>query len=220
MTAHRLLLASLTLLLLPACGAKVAVDGSAAGSGGAGGAGGSLATNATVGTTTVGTTTVGTTTVGTTSTGGAGCNGSVDLAFDGQPLHLLSSVCGNTWNPTMATGATGFIFAGGPAPGVEGLNLDGCASLDDGSEGLQLSLPSVTGPGKVVAGSAQYNQKLGETLFSVDNSLVVDITKLGAVGDTIEGSFSMVLSANPMTMAEHKLTGTFSVCHVPDEDVP
>jgi hypothetical protein len=64
--------------------------------------------------------------------------------------------------------------------------------------------------------SATFVDAMGTTWMSVMNN--VDVTKLGPVGDTIEGDYygAFVAPGKPMMFVK----GDFQVCHVPDEEVP
>jgi hypothetical protein len=66
----------------------------------------------------------------------------------------------------------------------------------------------------------QYTDPLGSTWGFSNDSFKVTITNLGSRGDTIDGTFTATLSHVMNGNAAHNLSGSFSVCHQPDELVP
>ncbi len=148
--------------------------------------------------------------------GGSPCQGpgTVDVVVGGQAAHFTANCASDTFNPTGVATAVGFLTEGGVAPGVSILHVYGCATTATGSAGLSLSVGDVTAAGTFTDGSVTYTGGL-----SNPGSLDVVVTKLGAVGDTIEGTLSGVLTAPPTELAI-AITGTFSVCHSEDQLVP
>jgi hypothetical protein len=155
----------------------------------------------------------------TSSSGSTGCVGSVDVTVGGMPAHFTSDCATDTWNPGGATTALGYLFEGGPAPGVSDLEIYGCVSTAAGSQGISISVPGVTAPGTFGDGSASYTLSGGGGTFTNTGSLNVVVTTLGATGDTIEGTFSGALFDPPTTLTLD-VSGSFTVCHIKDELTP
>jgi hypothetical protein len=245
MNRASLLLASLPLLLLAACGGVVESEGTGAGTGssttgpgstsGTGGTGASTSTGTTGtgastttgtfgtgGSTSTGTFGTGgdvsTTTTGTGAGGGA-CEGYVDLVVgNGAPLHLTSDCASDSNDQDATATASGFLTEGGPSPGVSLVHVFGCVTKGLQSQGLAFYADDVTGPGTSVSGTATYTDAQGSDWTSV-GGFDVTITKLGAVGDTIEGTLGTAVTHPPSDIAE-PITATFKVCHIKDELVP
>jgi hypothetical protein len=203
----RLLLASLA---LAGCGANVVVDGSP----------GTTTTTTTHRTTTGTTSTTGT--IGTTTTTGtSSCNGgTIEASPNCVATPPLTSSCNNPpWNPTQTTGPEAYLVQGGPPPGVSILNVIGCSSSAPGAVGVQIQAPDVTGPGSYAIGAAtfidydgttfKFTPGVGKSFFSVG--------QLGPVGQYVDGQFGMEVSAGASSL---QLSGSFHICHVPDEEVP
>jgi hypothetical protein len=133
---------------------------------------------------------------------------------------MLASDCAGTWNPKMTTQAEGYVLQGGPAPGVYALHIVGCASAAANSEGLDISLSDAKAPATYTAGLVRYTDPQGSGWGYANDPFKVTITKLGAVGDTVEGTFSATVAHVMNGNAAHLLTGAFTVCRQPDEDVP
>jgi hypothetical protein len=198
-------LAFASLMLLAACGGNVAVDG-------AGGSSGTLTTTTGVGGSTASSST---TTVGA----GGGCGGAatIEVSMDNGAPVTLTSLCSPNWNPSNSTQPIGYIFAGGPAPGLEGLVVTGCAG--DTPEAIQLSVSNVMAPGMFTTGSVQYTSPAGSPLAGV-SPFAVDLTAFGAIGEPVVGTFTATVSESPSDGDPHLLSGSFQVCHVQDEDAP
>jgi len=195
-------------LLLAACGGKVEVDSS--------GAGGSTATGST--------STTGST-LGAGGTGGA-CEGHVELTVDNGAPHHLTSRCSGGWNPQMWPQPLGYLIEGGIVPPVDGgvalggarLAIFGCASAAPQTEGVELLAYDVTGPGSYTVGLVRYTDAGGLAWGIMSDPFVLDVAKLGAVGDSIEGTVEATVSQGGN--AAHGLAGSFHVCRAPDEVVP
>ncbi|MFO0758963.1 MAG: hypothetical protein U0359_20895 [Byssovorax sp.] len=222
---QRLPLSSLFLsfLLAAGCGGTTVTSGSTTT-----GTGGSSSTTAGTGgsssTTTVTTTTTGaggqggaSTTTTTGAGGSGGCSGSIDLVADnGAPVHLASHCMGSWGDPSV--GAEGYIFMGGPAPGIERLEIIGCKSDAANSEGVHLSAKDVMGTGTFTVGTTYYTAPDG-SMWGVDGDpFEVKITSCGMVGDAIDGTFTAMVTHGGN--AAHSLEGSFHVCRVEDELAP
>jgi hypothetical protein len=166
------------------------------------------------------TTTTGPTTVTTTTTGagGASCTAMSEVLINpsmGTPAMVSSIGANAPWNPNMGSSAIGYLLQGGPPPGLNDLHIVACQFPMVGSEGIQILASNVTGPGMFSKGAAVYIDAMGEpwsaTVFQVN------VSKLGPVGDTIEGWYFGMFQLNNATIG---VKGNFVVCHVPDEEVP
>jgi hypothetical protein len=202
----RLLLATLA---LAGCGANVVVDGSPG------------TTTTTITRTTTGTTSTTGTTGTTTTTGTSPCNGgTIEASPNDVVTPPLTSICNDPpWNPTQTTGPEAYLIQGGPPPGVSILSVIGCASSAPGAVGIQIQVPDVTGPGTYAIGSATLTDWIGATLKftpGVGKSYFT-VGQLGPVGQYIDGQYDMEVSAGAKS---DQLSGSFHVCHVPDEEVP
>jgi hypothetical protein len=122
----------------------------------------------------------------------------------------------------MATTPTGFSFVhGSPPPGGQELYIDGCAAGAPGSEGLHIGLSNAIAPGTYTDGSVDYTDASAATWDAGDPfSFIVAITKLGAVGDSIDGTFTATVTRVMSADAAHSLSGSFHVCRVKDEVLP
>lgn len=204
--------ASLALLLVSACGGTV--DTTSAGSGGA--------TTTSTGTTVSTGTTISTgtkmSTSGTSGAGGGPCVGSVDMQVDSGAVQHLTADCANTWNPNMSTQPAGYVFSGGPSPGIENLVLVGCVSGAPKSDGFSLSASNAMGPGVYIKGAPQYTDPGGVTWGVNGDSFKLTVDTFGAVGEPITGGFFMVVSHGGN--AAHTVKANFHVCRVPDALAP
>jgi hypothetical protein len=115
----------------------------------------------------------------------------------------------------MSSAAIGFLLQGGPAPGLHDLHIVGCQFPMVGSQGIQMIAAGVTAPGQFSAGTMSYTDPMGQQWSA--SAFQVNVTKLGPVGDTIEGWYFGMLQHGTASM---EVKGGFQVCHVPDEDVP
>jgi hypothetical protein len=142
----------------------------------------------------------------------------VDLVVGSTPVHLASDCASDTWNPGMATTPVGYLLEGGVAPGLSNLNVYGCVSKAVNSEGISLLVSGVKAPGTFTSGTATYTDA-GGAAWSNGGALMVTVTKLGAVGGTIEGTLSATVTHPPSQVAQ-TIAGSFKVCHIGDELVP
>ena len=147
----------------------------------------------------------------------AGCAGWISVAADNRDAELFASICYGGWGADASTSAVGYIFAGGPYPGVEGLDVVGCANSNPQSPGITLSGSNVMSPGTFAAGMTSYTDVTGSWGVAGDPFQMV-ITRLDSTGGVIEGTFNARVSHGGN--AAHALTGSFHVCHVSDEYAP
>lgn len=198
---------------LVACGSSVDPDSGGTSSGGGGGG------------TTTGTTTSTTSTTSTSSEGGAGggtgggsCSGYVDVAADnGAPTHY-ATFCSGGWGSGESSTAVGYLFEGGPAPGVQVFQIVGCLGAGPGSEGITLGVDDATAPGTYTKGSTQWIDPGGGAWGVEGDPFDVTITKLDPVGGVVEGTFSAMVTHGGN--AAHALSGAFHVCRVSDMLAP
>jgi hypothetical protein len=142
----------------------------------------------------------------------------MDVAADnGAPRHF-ASICANSWGAGQTTTALGYKFEGGPAPGFEAMDVEGCASAAPTSEGVQLSATSATAPGTFTAGSVNYTDPNGTGWGVAGDPFSITFTRIDAVGGVIAGSFTATVTHGGN--AAHSLSGTFQVCRVSDELAP
>ena len=224
-----------SLLFLTIAALTTVACGGSGGSGGSGdtattgtsGTGGTAATSTSSGmSTTTGTGGDATTTTSSTSsgsgTGGAGggsaCSGFIDVSEDGGATQHFASICEGTWGSSETMTAVGYHFSGGAAPGADHLEIIGCASAGAKSAGLHLTTPKVDAPGTFTDGSASYTNSMGAGWSTGFDPYKIVITKLGPPGGVIEGTFT--LSVTGPTDSMKKLTGTFHVCRVADQNAP
>jgi hypothetical protein len=210
-------------ILLVACGVQTSTGSSSSG------AGGSTSSSTSSGSTSSTTTSSSTTSSGTTtssssstgsSSGDGGCTtGSIELVLDFGAPETLSSACMGSWNPKNVPGAEGYVIAGGPPPGGYDLFVVGCASNAAVSEGLLLEASAMT-PGTYTTGMVQYTDPGGSQWAYPIGPFKITYTKLGMVGDTIEGTFAATVTHVMNGNAAHQLEGSFVVCHQPDELLP
>ena len=154
--------------------------------------------------------------ISTSATGG--CVGSLTVTIDnGAPTNWGAS-CAGTYGASYSATAAGWIFAGGPPPGFEALDIAGCASSVAGSTGLTLSITNAMGPGNYMMGTAQYTDPMGGVWSQPGGPFNVTVTAFNPVGGSIDGKFSVGLSKGGN--AAHLLDGTFHACHVVDELTP
>ena len=149
----------------------------------------------------------------------AGCSGYVDVVADnGAPQHF-GSICAGSWGTNQTTSAVGYLFSGGPAPGVQRLEIAGCASSSAVSTtpGISLSASDASSVGTYTVGTTSYTDAAGTWGFANDPFHLV-VTRLDAAGGVIEGSFTAMVTHGGN--AARSLTGSFHVCRVPDELAP
>jgi hypothetical protein len=150
--------------------------------------------------------------------GGGPCSGYLDIAADNGAAKHYASICQNSWGSNETTTALGYEFSGGPAPGVQRLNLVGCVGPGANSEGIDISMDKATTPGTFTVGTVSWTDQNGATWVSGNFAPKVTITKLDPVGGVIEGSVGGMVSQGGN--AAHTLNGTFHVCRVNDELAP
>ena len=191
-----LLLAALPFVAFAACGGSVATEGTTGSSSSSSGSSSSSASSS--------------------SSGGAACVGSVSLSVGGAALQFASSCASNIWTPSPSTTPVGYLLVS-TEPGMTFLNVFGCASEASASQGLALDVLDLTGTGTgtFTSGTATYTDA-GGAAWSSNGALDVVVTKLGAVGDTIDGTFSATVTHPPSQIAQ-SITGSFSVCRIVDE---
>lgn len=204
-----LVLANLSFALVAACSGTVNTGGGSETSNTSGSGGGSESSS-------------GATTSSSSGAGGGGggCSGSISLVMDNGAPQVFSSACAGMWNPPMEKSAIGYIVSGGPAPGIENLILGGCATPAENSEGLSFSVTKATSPGVYTDGLTQYIDPNGSPWGFAGNPFELTVDKLGDTGDSIDGSFKVIVTHVPNGNAAHTITGTFHVCRVLDELVP
>lgn len=133
-------------------------------------------------------------------------------------MHFTSNCAGNTYDPTNATTAVGYLLEGGAPPGMSTLQVFGCVNDAAGSQGITLDVPQVSATGTFTDGTISYTEA-GGTVWSDMGGAHVVVTTLGAVGGMIGGTFSGALTHPPSQIAQ-SISGTFSVCHTNDELTP
>ena len=209
-----------------ACDRSVITSGS--GTGGATSTTGSLTTTspsatssthaATTGTTTSAATSTGVATVGSSSASGGACSGYLDVVIDnGAPVHW-PSLCYGSWGGQETMTADGYIQAGGPPPGTENLNIEGCATSAANATGIHLDAPNANGPGAYTMGNTQYIDSMGIAWGIPGDGFKMTVTQMGMAGSYIDGNFSVFVSKGGN--AAHTIDGTFHVCRVKDQLVP
>jgi hypothetical protein len=222
-----ILLTFLPLVVFTACGGSVAANGTttSSGSGGSGSTSSTTGSTSSSGSTSTSTgsststssssTTSSSTSTSSSTTGGPACVGSAQLMVGDAPVQLPSNCASDTWGST-ATTPVGYVQAGGASADQNTLVIFGCVSAAAGSQGIVLSAPNVTAPGTFTGGTATYTDMSGNDWTGTPQ---VVVTTLGAVGDTIEGTFTASVTHPPSQIAEN-VTGTFSVCRIGDQLTP
>jgi hypothetical protein len=114
--------------------------------------------------------------------------------------------------------ADGYIQAGGPAPGTENLNIDGCATSAANATGIHLNAPNASGPGAYTMGNTQYVDSMGISWGVPGDGFKMTVTQMDTVGGYIDGNFTVFVSKGGN--AAHSIDGTFHVCRVKDQLVP
>ena len=156
---------------------------------------------------------------GTSGAGGSSaCAGYIDVTENGAAKQHLASICMGSWGSSETMTAVGYHFAGGEAPGVDEIDIHGCATAGNSSPGLLLRTPKVTAPGTFLDGEADYVDAAGSPLSTAGDPYKIVITKLDPPGGVIEGTFDLEVTGP--TDAKKTLTGSFHVCRVADENVP
>jgi hypothetical protein len=200
------------------CGCSGTVSTVSTGSTGAGGSGSSSSHCSSSGT--AGGSASSSSHASSSGTGGQGCGGAIDLAVDnGAPVHW-ASICFGSWGSGSTTSAVGYFFSGGPAPGIQALDVEGCENSGDAvvSPGIRLSAPNAMTPGTYTMGSATYTDSMGVSWGAPGDAFKMTVTAIGPVAGHIDGSFSGFVSHGGN--AVHSLDGSFHVCRVQDELAP
>jgi len=146
------------------------------------------------------------------------CTGYLDVAADNGAPRRYASICANSWGAAQTTSALGYRFEGGPAPGIEAMDVAGCASAAPSSEGVQLSARNASSPGTFTTGSVSYTDANGIQWGVPGDPLSITFTRIDAVGGVIAGSFTATVTHGGN--AAHSLSGAFQVCRVNDELAP
>ncbi|MDI3291906.1 hypothetical protein [Polyangium sp. 15x6] len=138
----------------------------------------------------------------------------VEFEGDGAPKQL-GAACFGTWGDIftdVANGHTDYVLGqGNPLR----LLLHGCReSTPQGSPRLTLAA-ALFSEGMVTTGGALYRPEGGDTTYSTATNLELTLTKYGPLGDTIEGTFTTVVTRDGNNDETLTLTGKLSVCHVP-----
>jgi hypothetical protein len=141
------------------------------------------------------------------------------VADNGPPTHW-TSICWGSWGSMVSTSPVGYFFSGGPAPGTQALDIDGCENGGDlaASPGIGLSATNATSAGTFTTGSAHWTDALGATWGVPGDAFKMTVTSIGPVGGYIDGTFDVVVSHGGN--AAHSVAGSFHVCRVPDELAP
>jgi hypothetical protein len=114
--------------------------------------------------------------------------------------------------------AVGYHFSGGVAPGLDEIDMNGCAGPGNNVAGLHLTTAKASAPGTYLDGSASYTEASGGLWTTGLDPYSVVITRIDAPGGVIEGTFAVTMT-NPID-AKKSLTGSFHVCRVMDENAP
>lgn len=143
---------------------------------------------------------------------------SIDIVDNGIAVSF-GTLCSGSWNGgNGSTSADAYIEQGGPAPGIEALNVDGCSSTSPNAPGIQLSISNVTGPGQYTQGTLEYTDTNGKPWTSGGApDFQVSVNTFDPVGGVVEGNFNVEVFGGKLGKP---LMGTFSVCRVSDEDLP
>lgn len=171
------------------------------GSGGAGGSGGSGSSASSSASSSTGT------------GGGSACAGYLDVTEQGAAPQHFASICQGSWGANETKTAVGYRLSGGAPPGLDQLEINGCADLNS-DIGLHLTTAKASAPGTFTEGSAAYSGGYG----TANDSYQVVITKLDEPGGVIEGTFALTVTGP--TDGKKSLKGSFHVCRVQDENVP
>jgi hypothetical protein len=146
--------------------------------------------------------------------------GTVSLEVDGSSKVYSLGCSPLSWNVPTAFGQVQQMGSS-PASGYS-LNVAGCASFDLRSEGIILSIDMEHGAGTYTNGvSARYVDPTGVSWdgpYRIMPPPSMTVTTFGDVDGLITGSYVFdVASGNPADAGPGKhLTGTFSVCRLPD----
>jgi hypothetical protein len=155
---------------------------------------------------------------GLADAGGACAASCVEVAVDDGPPIELTSICSGAWDPTGSLYAVGSLAP--PFSPPHALDVTGCTS--SGITGARLELltaSDVNGAGTVDA-LVKYDDAMGAHWWVTtydDPKPTLTVTKLGAVGDFIDGTFSASNATAYQGGPAHSLTGSFHVCREPDD---
>jgi hypothetical protein len=116
----------------------------------------------------------------------------------------------------MSNAAIGYLVQGGPAPGISDLHIVACSGPNPKSEGIHIIQQNVMGPGMFFGNGTTFVDALGTPWTAL--MIEVNVTKLGPVGDTIEGNYFGSFGGPGQPLLNVK--GDFHVCHTPDQEVP
>jgi hypothetical protein len=152
------------------------------------------------------------TSTGTGGAGGADCvMASISVDGDGATNHF-GAACKGSYGAAHTTHANGYLgFPGADSGLTEQVFVNGCANSTAppmfGSLSLMAPQPGV---GSATMGTASYAN--GTDTFTTDTAVMLTVTELD--GLVVKGSYTATVSStnNGVKM----LSGTFSVCRVPD----
>lgn len=221
MRSHLLLVLPFLALVPVACGGSVDSSGTGT-SGGWGGSGGwpdSPTSSGTGGSGGAATTSSTSSTSSSSATGGgSACAGFIDVTEQGGAPQHYASICAGSWGSNETMTAVGYHFSGGAFPGLDQIEINGCAGPGNNAAGLHLSTPMVSANGTFLDGSATYNDANGGFWSTAGDPYKVVITKLDGPGGVIEGTFAGTVTGP--TDAKRSITASFHVCRVEDENAP
>lgn len=147
-------------------------------------------------------------------TGGAGAPSCTiaSISVDGDgPTNHFNAACMGAYGTSYTSHANGYLAYTSPTSSDIVLTIEGCADgmapPMDGS--LSLTIPE-TGVGSAVTGTASYAN--GVATFTTDTEVTAMITELTSA--TIQGSYTATVSST--SSGQKMLSGTFSVCRVPN----
>lgn len=151
-------------------------------------------------------------TTGTGAAGGADCV-AASITIDGDgPTNHLGAACMGSWGASHTSYANGYLGYPDPGGGLpEQLFVSGCvnttASPTFGS--LSLMVPQTT-VGSATMGMASYAN--GLDTFTTDTAVTLMVSALDTM--LVKGSYTATVSSTNSGMK--MLSGTFTVCRVPD----
>lgn len=145
--------------------------------------------------------------------GGGPCVGSIDLGIDNKALQHFLFECNGDTDANQWTTPVGYHFNGNLPGAPQGLRIVGCKTTAAFSEGLVLEAYGATGVGTYTKGLPQYTDPGGFVSGNPNDSFNMVVTTFGAVGEPIDGTFSVTSSGGS---TPHTLTGSFHVCHGAD----
>lgn len=179
-------------LVLAGCGERSESLGSASSSSAAG-TGGSTSSSATTG-----------------GVGGAGCvTASISVEGDG-PTNHIGAACMGSYGAAYTSYANGYLGYPGPNSGLpEQLFVNGCVKGATMYGSLSLMAPQTT-IGSATMGTASYTN--GTDTFTTDTAVTLTVSEIDSM--VVKGSYTATVSA--ANSGERMLSGTFSVCRVPD----